>query len=100
MKTSVNNKNQAHTFKWIALATLLILCANTAQAEFQQNVLFKPSEGVLVAEAKGRVMIYDGLKEKTVHLAMNQQFDRIENMMFVNTRYINQDGEEAADDCD
>ncbi len=45
-------------------------------------------------------MIYDGLKEKTVHLAMNQQFDRIENMMFVNTRYINQDGEEAADDCD
>ncbi len=67
-----------------------------------ENLLFKPSERALVAEAKGRVMIYDGLKEKTVHLAMNQQFDRIENMMFVGTLVEQEDGElEAEEDgCD
>ena len=101
MKTSVNIKNQAQTFKLIALATLLTLGANTAHADFQLDVLLKPSEGVLVSEARGRVMIYDGLQEETVELALNQQFDRIENMMFVNTRYINEYGEEeVADDCD
>ncbi len=37
MKTSVNNKSQAHTFKLIALATLLTLCTKTAQADFQKT---------------------------------------------------------------
>ncbi len=47
-------------------------------------------------------MIYDSLDNETVELAMNEQFDRIENMMFVRTQYIQEDGEyEVEDDgCD
>ncbi len=100
MNTSTDNKAQGITIQIITLAALMAL-GTTAQADFQQNVLFAPSESILNAEAKGRVMIYDGLQEETVYLAMTQQFDRIENMMFVNTRFINENGEEEAEnDCD
>jgi hypothetical protein len=39
------------------------------------------------AEAKGRVMIYDGLKNETVEEALNAQFGRIDRMMFIRTQY-------------
>ncbi len=70
--------------------------------EYQYKVLFTPSEGILQAEAKGRVMIYDGLENETVELAMNEQFQRIEHMMFVRTQHISEDGDiEVEDDgCD
>ena len=72
-----------------------------AADDYQANVLFNPSQSILKAEARGRIMIYDGLKSETIELAMNQQFDRIENMMFVRTQYEQEDGEyEVEDDCD
>ncbi len=101
MNTSTDNKAQGITIQIITLAALMAL-GTTAQADFQQNVLFAPSESILNAEAKGRVMIYDGLQEETVYLAMTQQFDRIENMMFVATVIEQDDGELAVeeDGCD
>ena len=46
-------------------------------------------------------MIYDQMENETVELALNQQFDRIENMMFVRTRYVQEDGSiDQEDDCD
>lgn len=70
--------------------------------EYQQKVLFSPSPSVLAAEARGRVMIYDGLRYATVTRAMDEQYDRIENMMFVGTLIEREDGdfEVEEDGCD
>lgn len=38
-------------------------------------------------------MIYDGIENKVVETAMTEQFDRIENMMFVRIHYLDEDGE-------
>ena len=70
--------------------------------EYQHKMLFSPSSSVLAAEARGRVMIYDGLRYATVTRAMDEQFDRIENMMFVGTVIEQEDGklEVEEDGCD
>ena len=77
---------------------------SSAQAvdEYQHKVLFSPSSSILAAEARGRVMIYDGLRYATVTRAMDEQFDRIENMMFVGTLIEREDGdfEVEEDGCD
>ena len=82
---------------------LLVLSSTYGYAgDFQQNLLFSPSQHILLAEADGRIMIYDQLKSETVDKAMDDQFDRIENMMFVRTQYQQEDGNYEAmnDDCD
>ena len=90
-KSGVNNKQ-------IFCASALFIGSSvysSAEAldEYQYKVLFSPSSTVLAAEARGRVMIYDGLRYTTVTRAMDEQFDRIENMMFVGTVYQQEDGE-------
>ncbi len=85
----------------LALGMLTSSVAAYAENGYQHSVLFSPSPSILQAEAKGRIMIYDSLENETVEMAMNEQFDRIENMMFVRTQYIQEDGEyEVEDDCD
>ena len=87
----------------IAFNMLLMLAVLPAQASdsFQHKVLFEPSDSMLLAEEKGRIMIYDGLHSKTIDKAMDQHFNRIENMMFVRTRHTQDNGEEfIEDDCD
>ncbi|MCP4429414.1 MAG: hypothetical protein GY806_00395 [Gammaproteobacteria bacterium] len=88
--------------KMIIPALLMASSLASAYDSYQEKVLFTPSEGILHAEAKGRVMIYDGLDNEMVELAMNEQFQRIENMMFVRTQYISEDGdiEIEEDGCD
>ena len=84
------------------LGGVVLSSAVYAAEDYQTNVLLNPSPGILLAEAKGRVMIYDGLKNETVDQAMSEQFNRIENMMFVRTQYIQEDGdyEVEEDGCD
>ncbi len=86
----------------LALSFLASSASTIADNGYQQNVLFSPGPSILQAEAKGRIMIYDGLQNETIELAMNEQFDRIENMMFVRTQYLQEDGEYEVeeDGCD
>lgn len=52
--------------------------------QWQTNRRFKASASQLKREAeKSQVMIYNGLKDKTVDKALDTQFDRVENMVFV-----------------
>ena len=70
--------------------------------EYQYQVLFSPTAAILEAEARGRIMIYDRLEFGTVERALDQQFDRIENMMFVRTVYPQENGDAVfeEDGCD
>jgi hypothetical protein len=54
--------------------------------------LFKPTDADLKSEARGRVMIYDGLTDKTVERALQEQFDRVDAMMFTRTVVTDSDG--------
>lgn len=90
--------------KAIAVASLLALISPSTFAvdDYQYKTLFKPGDSVLKAESRGRITIYDGLDSETVDRAMDEQFDRIDNMMFIRIRHVQSDGEEyiAYDGCD
>ena len=84
----------------LLLGMMLVPLATAAEANdgFQYNALFNPSRSQLSAEARGRVMIYDGLENDVVERALDTQFDRIEHMMFVRTRETRPDGEVLVED--
>jgi len=48
--------------------------------------LFEPTPAELRQEQAGRVYIYEDLRDIDVERAMDQDFDRVENMMFIRTR--------------
>ena len=76
-------------------AVLVLDVAGPAQAQdsWQEKMLFNPSASQLELEKRGRVMIYDGLKDTQVTEAMDTQFDRIQSMMFVRTVATDPEGE-------
>lgn len=87
----------------IIINMLLVLVSMPAKADsYQYKSLFTPSDFTLKSEAKGRIMIYDSLTSKTIDKAMDEQFDRIENMMFVRIVHEQENGEYYVEDdgCD
>jgi hypothetical protein len=68
-----------------------------AVERWQSNLLFNPTSRQLELESKGRVNIYDGLKDTEVAHALDSQFDRIQSMMFVRTVVTGNDGEPLID---
>ena len=104
MNTQNNSfKGQLKAVNKLIISMLLVASSSVYAADsYQLKVLFTPGDSNLQAETKGRVMIYDGLKSETVDLVMNEQFDRIENMMFVRTLNVQEDGDYVAeeDGCD
>ena len=73
----------------------------TAGQGWQERRLLAPSAAQQRMEQQDRVYIYDGLHEDTVDRALDTQFARVQNMMFVGVRHTTVDGEEYADDdCD
>ena len=90
----------------LAAAILATTAPSALRAEqdvdnYSINALLDPSPELLLAESRGRVTIYDGLYDHVVEQALDDQFHRIQSMMFVNTRY--QEPDEwitQEDDCD
>ena len=83
-------------------ALLVTLSSAQAYDSYQLKVLFTPTKSDLDAEARGRVMIYDSLKNEMVEKALNEQFGRIDRMMFIRTQLMQESGEYEAeeDECD
>lgn len=81
------------------LAVPVLTTITTVQADsWQEKMLFNPAPAMLEMEAsRHRVMIYEGLKDVQVSMAMEQQFDRIEHMMFIGTVVTDQRGESVID---
>jgi len=102
MQYRIQGQSPSRNLVRSALLVLTMSVPVTAWAgDYQHNALFSPSDSQIEAEARGRIMIYDGLTNETVERALDHQFDRIGNMMFVRTIYIQENGEyEVDDDCD
>jgi hypothetical protein len=64
---------------------------------WQLSLLFNPGEQQYKMENRGRVFIYDGLRDTEVERALDEQYDRVESMMFVNTVITDEDGEPLRD---
>lgn len=54
--------------------------------------LFAPTSGERAAEQRGRIHIYEGLRDSDVERAMAEEFARIENMMFIRVIETEPDG--------
>jgi hypothetical protein len=65
--------------------------------DWQVQRLMKPSPRDLEKERKGNVYIYDGLTEREVDTALDTQFPRVQNMMFVGTVKTDTRGEPLHD---
>jgi hypothetical protein len=75
--------------------------AKAAGDDWQKERLLSPTPAQLAAETKGQVVIYDGLDSRVVDRALDEQFQRIDSMMFVRTRHTEPDGSNwVDDDCD
>ena len=91
--TQLNLSEESKTLSHLMLVVLFVgtvlaphARAADANGGFQYRALFSPTSAQLKAEDRGRVMIYDGLDNAVVERALDEQFDRIEHMMFVRTR--------------
>lgn len=78
------------------VAILCLIMATTAVAEDVRDIelrrLFDPTEAELASETDGRIYIYDGLTDVDVQRALNEEFDRVENMMFIRTKKTDETG--------
>lgn len=69
--------------------------------DWQLQQLHSPSSALLKKERAGSVTIYDGLTAGQEAKAMDDQFGRIESMMFIRTKWPAEDGSYVEDpDCD
>jgi hypothetical protein len=73
-------------------------------SRWQERRLLQPSEAERRREHDGAIFIYDGLAYGTVDRAMDQHFERIENMMFTRIHHPPPSGSGPAyledDGCD
>jgi hypothetical protein len=65
---------------------------------WQLRRLMQPSEGELLREARGEVVIYDGLTDNQVESALSLHTRRIRSMMFVGTILTDDEGAPQMDD--
>jgi hypothetical protein len=74
----------------ILFGSRLAAAADIADIELRR--LFDPTDAELASEAEGRIYIYDGLTDRDIQRALNEEFERVENMMFIRTRKTDTDG--------
>lgn len=99
------------TGSWPVMATIILsFLTGTASAgsaglpdgfdSYQQRRLLAPTVPEQKREAKGSIYIYDRMKRATVNQAMDEEFDRIQNMMFTRIRSLPPTGAGPAVDED
>ena len=83
------------------LGTALLMLGENPRAEDVRDIdlrrLFEPTEAEREEEATGRIYIYDGLRDIDVERAMRDEYDRIENMMFIREKKTDGKGQVLKD---
>jgi len=72
-------------YKSLTLGCLILVQPASTLADWQERRLLEPTATELQREQQGKIFIYDGLKSGEVDKAMDTQFQRIDNMMFIRT---------------
>lgn len=70
-----------------------------AADKWQMNRLFEPTDNQRQKENQGQIMIYDSLRDTTVKQALDNNFERIENMMFTRVVITDEDGQPKTDEA-
>ena len=98
----MNIRSTTHHVICLTMLSVNALSGQPAAArDWQERLLFEPSKAQQQQERRGRVYIFDGVHETAVDRALDEQYGRIQSMMFVGVRHTAEDGEEYADsDCD
>ena len=82
----------------LLVSGLPVAAQGDASEQWQKGRLLEPSAAQRTAEQSGSVVIYDRLDEALVETALDSQFERIENMMFIRVQHPQPDGEVIEDD--
>jgi hypothetical protein len=75
----------------LLLASAISRAADVRDTELRR--LFEPTQAELRGEADGRIYIYDGLQDTEVDRAMQEEFERVESMMFIREKQTDENGE-------
>ena len=78
---------------FVACSSLTLAAAAADVSDIELRRLFEPSTSELAAEAKGGIYIYEGLRDTDIERAMEEQFERLENMMFIRSIKTDESGE-------
>ena len=66
-------------------------------ASYDMRRLMHPTPAELASEEKGHVHIYDSLEINEVDIALDENFDRIQNMMFTRIHHLPPSGSGPAE---
>ena len=96
--------NMQHHKTLIAATFLMASMVSVAEAfsdekyeKWQLERLQNPGTTQLTQEMRGRVFIYDGLKDKDVNRILDEQFERLHSMMFIRTVVTDPQGKPKTD---
>jgi hypothetical protein len=82
-------------FAALTLAAVAVAAADVREIELRR--LFEPTAAEIQAEREGRIFIYEGLRDKDMERAMEEEFDRIDTMMFIRIQVTDDQGEPLRD---
>ena len=66
-------------------------------SDIELRRLFEPTQAELTSEANGRIYIYDGLRDVDVQRALDEEFERVQSMMFIRTIKTDNSGKVTRD---
>jgi hypothetical protein len=66
-------------------------------SEIELRRLFAPAPAELAAETEGRIYIYDGVRDTDVERALEEEFERVDSMMFIRTKVTDDSGDVRED---